>query len=180
MKARLAVLALALALTACGTETPIQTNAAGGDPDTRPAPTATASPMPTETATPTPVTASSAEAFRTPTGRFVCQVVENGLTCDVRQQDGDTGYPVPDKDISPQCDEIAPKQWGNGVTLPFESEAFALCATDVSVTADRTPVLAYGDRWERDGFTCASASEGLTCERGEHGFFVNKDVIETH
>ena len=178
MKARLATLALALALAACGTETPIQTNAAGGDPDTKPAPTATVTPMPTETAT--PVQASSTEAFRTPTGRFACQVVENGLTCDVRQQDGDTGYPVPSKPISDQCEEIAPKQWGNGVTLPFESEAFALCATDVSITADRTPVLAYGDRWERDGFTCTSASEGLTCERGDHGFFANKDVIETH
>jgi hypothetical protein len=174
MKARLALLALTLA--ACGrAETPIQ-HAAGGDPGTKSAPTAT----PTPTPTPTPAAASSTATFRTPSGRLVCGIVESGLTCDIRQQKGDKSFPVPDKDISEECDEFAPSQWGDGVTLPAQGEAFALCSQGVNVTDQDPPSLAYGERWERDGFTCTSASEGLTCERDGHGFFANKDVIETH
>jgi hypothetical protein len=178
MKARLAVLVLVLA--GCGAEKPIQTNLAGGDPGTEAAPTATPTPTDTPAETATPDTPSSTETFRTPTGRYVCQVLDNGLSCAVRKQPGDKRYPKPSSPISEECDEFAPKNWGNGVTLPEQDAAFALCATDVIVTAQDPPALDYGDRWERDGFTCSSASEGLTCERGDHGFFANKDVIETH
>ena len=149
---------------------------AGGDPGTVLAPTATRHPI-AHTDQHAPSTTAS---FRTPSKRFACTILENGLTCDVRRQDGDTGFPVPDKPISEQCKELAELDWGNGVTLPYESEAFPLCATGVNVTEEAPPILAYGTTWERDGFTCLSESKGLTCTRGDHGFFANRDVIETH
>lgn len=166
MKVRL--VALALTLAACGGEPTVQTTA-GGDPGTKPAPTATPTPPPRST-----------ESFRTPTGRFACTVLESGLTCDVRRRTGDMGFPVPDRDISKQCAEFAEGAWGDGVTLPYEDEAFPLCSTGVNVTDQDPPVLLYGDTWERDGFTCLSESKGLTCTRGDHGFFANRDVIQTH
>ena len=50
----------------------------------------------------------------------------------------------------------------------------------VNVVDEDPPALDYGTTWERDGFTCVSEEKGLTCTRGEHGFFANRDVIETH
>jgi hypothetical protein len=69
---------------------------------------------------------------------------------------------------------------GDGVTLPYEDEGFPLCSTGVNVTDQDPPVLPYGETWERDGFACLSESKGLTCTRGDHGFFANRDVIQTH
>jgi hypothetical protein len=175
---RRALLLLALLATACGSETPVRTSAAGGDPGTGPAPTAT--PTATETATPTPTPSLSSASFRTPTGRLACTILENALVCDVRPQPGDKGFPKPDKDISPECQELAPSEWGNGVSLPRATEAFPNCSTDVRVPDSDPPTLAYGRTYERDGFTCLSESKGLTCTRGDHGFFANRDVIETH
>ena len=172
MKFRIALLALTLA--ACGAETPVRTSQAGGDAGTKPAPT----PAATQTATAKPAGSAS---FRTPTGRLACAVVDNGLVCDVRQQQGDEGFPEPDSDISEQCSEFSPTQWGNGVTLPFVAEpAFPNCSSGVNVVDEDPPALDYGTTWERDGFTCVSEEKGLTCTRGEHGFFANRDVIETH
>ena len=168
---RRAIVLLALVLTACGSETPVRTSAAGGDPGTKPAPTATATPSPA---------AMGSASFRTPTGRLACTIVENALVCDVRPQAGDKGFPKPDTDMSAQCRELAPSEWGNGVSLPRVSEAFPNCSTDVRVPDQDPPVLAYGSTWKRSGFTCQSESDGLTCTRGDHGFFANRDVIETH
>jgi hypothetical protein len=39
---------------------------------------------------------------------------------------------------------------------------------------DKRPVLAYGQTWTRDGYTCTSRSTGLTCKRGAHGFFLSR------
>src|SRR3954447_11468626 len=142
MKARLMVLALTLA--ACGAEPTVHTTA-GGDPGTKPAPTATPTPKapPAPTATPTPEAPQhSTESFRTPSGRLACTVLESGLTCDVRQQNGDTGFPVPDRVISKQCKEAATDAGDEGVTLPYEHEAFPLCSA--SGTDRDPPVLPYG------------------------------------
>ena len=167
---------LALTLAACGAETPVRTSQAGGDAGTKPAPTPTPTATPTATATP-----AGSGSFRTPTGRLACTVGDTGLVCDVRPQQGDAGFPEPDSDISEECREFAPGQWGNGVTLPFAAEsAFPNCSSGVNVVDQDPPALDYGTTWERDGFTCVSEEKGLTCTRGEHGFFANRDVIETH
>ena len=141
-----------------------------------------AGPTPTPTATPTATaTPAGSASFRTPTGRLACTVGDTGLVCDVRPQQGDEGFPEPDSDISEECREFAPGQWGNGVTLPFAAEsAFPNCSSGVNVVDQDPPALDYGTTWERDGFTCVSEEKGLTCTRGEHGFFANRDVIETH
>jgi hypothetical protein len=171
---------LALALAGCGGEPPVRT-IAGGDPGTRPAPTATATATTTPTATPQPGLESA--SFRTPSGRLACTTLEIGegitLVCDVRPQAGDKGFPKPEAPMTGECQEIAPTEWGNGVSLPPTGSAYPNCSTDVKVTAQDPPVLAYGATWTRDGYTCRSAQDGLTCTRGEHRFFANRDVIET-
>ena len=40
---------------------------------------------------------------------------------------------------------------------------------------DPRPVLRYGKRFERRGYTCKSRSTGLRCTRGAHGFFLSRE-----
>jgi hypothetical protein len=40
---------------------------------------------------------------------------------------------------------------------------------------DARPVLAYGERFERHGYTCRSRRTGLRCTRGAHGFFLSRE-----
>jgi hypothetical protein len=40
---------------------------------------------------------------------------------------------------------------------------------------DARPVLRYGKSWKRSGYRCVSRSNGLTCRRGSHGFFVSRE-----
>jgi hypothetical protein len=40
---------------------------------------------------------------------------------------------------------------------------------------DKRPVLRYGKSWKRGGYRCVSRSNGLTCRRGAHGFFLSRE-----
>jgi hypothetical protein len=164
MKLRLA--ALALILTACGADAPVRESHAGGDPGTVAAPPATPTPEPEDF-----------ESFQTPSGRLRCTVSEQALVCQVTLLPSDTHYPEPNIEITPECEELAPKQWGNGVRLPADADAYPLCATDVQIPDPNPPALTYGKTWERDGFTCTSEEQGLTCNSGRHVFFANRDAI---
>lgn len=41
-------------------------------------------------------------------------------------------------------------------------------------------VFDYGEVWEMDGFVCESATTGLTCVRGKHGFSMRRAGIKTY
>jgi uncharacterized protein DUF6636 len=178
MHFRVALLAT-LVLAGCGSQDPVRT-IAGGDPGTHPAPTEVATPAPTAAPTETPTTSA---AFRTPSGRLACATIDQDggatLVCDVRPQPGDTGFPKPEAPITDACEELAKTEWGNGVSLPPTGSAYPNCSTDVRVPDPDPPILAYGETWKRAGYVCRSATQGLTCTRGEHRFFANRDVIET-
>jgi len=47
--------------------------------------------------------------------------------------------------------------------------------TDDDTPRAPRPVLAYGERFERRGYTCTSRRTGLTCKRGAHGFFLSRE-----
>jgi hypothetical protein len=40
-------------------------------------------------------------------------------------------------------------------------------------------VFQYGEDWEMDDFVCTSATTGLDCSRGSHGFSISRKVIKT-
>lgn len=60
---------------------------------------------------------------------------------------------------------------GNDILLLIGGYGYRPGATRPSRFA--RPVLAYGRTWRRAGYTCSSASTGLTCRRGKHGFFLS-------
>ena len=55
---------------------------------------------------------------------------------------------------------------------------FGIGGIDFSVDPPRQvprPKLGYGKTWRASGFRCVSRESGLTCRRGDHGFFLSKE-----
>lgn len=69
--------------------------------------------------------------------------------------------------------------WGNGLELSRSQKAQVPCASD-SVYSPNYPILQYGQIWKKSGFTCKSATDGLTCTNPEgQGFFLNREEWQT-
>ena len=105
--------------------------------------------------------------FHTPTGNIGCAYVS------------DPGFGGP----SLRCDILSglkPKPQRRcaldltGFSLRPTGRASVVCAGDTAVDR-RSPVLRYGQRWSRGGFTCTSRTAGLRCRnRSAHGFFLSR------
>ena len=105
--------------------------------------------------------------FQTPSKNIACQFyTDNGqdmLRCDIMQMDTQPRRP-------PDCE----LDWGHAFEMSARGSAKGtatrICAGD-TVMDPTLPVLAYGDIWQRAGFTCRSEQTGLTCFNAlQHGF----------
>ena len=71
----------------------------------------------------------------------------------------------------PDCDT----DWAFGLTLLNVGRAEVLCAGD-TIWQGWKPVLEYGRSWQKRGFTCRSAFNGLTCKNtAGRGFFLSRE-----
>ncbi len=60
------------------------------------------------------------------------------------------------------------------ISLAPRSKARPICISD-TVYDKRAPILAYGRKWIRGGFTCYSKRIGLSCSNHNgHGFFLSR------
>ena len=83
--------------------------------------------------------------------------------------------PMPPRPKNPSCEF----DWGGGLVLPSNRKVQVLCASD-SVYSPNYPILQYGQTWKKSGFTCKSATNGLTCTNAEgQGFFLNREEWQT-
>ncbi|PDT90178.1 hypothetical protein CO669_12010 [Bradyrhizobium sp. Y36] len=93
--------------------------------------------------------------FLTPSKNIVCQVfTDNGqcvLRCDVMNMESRPRRPA-------DCD----LDYGHAFEMSAKGTATRICAGDTVMDAS-LPVLAYGEIWQRAGFTCRSEQIGLTC-----------------
>lgn len=95
--------------------------------------------------------------FQLPSGNIGCTLSEHVLVCDILSG------------LSPEPSQPCELDW-TGIEVEASGPAQPRCAGDTAFD-QKAPVLQYGSRWELDGFTCSSATTGLTCEnRGGHGF----------
>ena len=53
-------------------------------------------------------------------------------------------------------------EWGKAFEMRAKGSAIRLCYGD-TVMDKALPVLAYGEVWQRGGFTCKSEQTGVTC-----------------
>lgn len=97
--------------------------------------------------------------FLTPSKNIACQFfTENGqrndqavLRCDIMNLDTRPHRPA-------DCE----LEWGNAFEMSAKGAAGRICAGD-TIMDPTLPVLAYGEVWQRAGFTCRSEQTGLTC-----------------
>jgi hypothetical protein len=123
---------------------------------------------------PLPVAGQTLPGFKTPSNNIFCLVqrdVENDpaayLRCDIMQT------------TSPRLQKPSdcPLDWGDSFSIARNGRAGEMMCHGDTVRDDKMPVLAYGAAWRREGFTCMSQTDGLTCVNGEgHGFMVSRAV----
>ena len=105
--------------------------------------------------------------FKSPSGNIHCQYFDRELRCDIAQ----LAAPVPPKPRDCELD------WGRAFAIDANSRSGArLCHGDTAMD-NSLPVLAYGNVWRRDGFTCTSEQTGVTCSNAlGHGFSLSRAV----
>lgn len=115
---------------------------------------------------------ATSNSFVLPSGNIYCALVEGDntyLRCEIKS----LLNPLPPQEGSDSCEF----DWGIGLLLSQAGEPSILCASDS--IADIENVLEYGNSWQKDGFTCESATEGLRCNNSaDHGFFLSREKWE--
>lgn len=93
--------------------------------------------------------------FQTPSKNIACQFyTDNGqgvLRCDIMNMESRPRRPA-------DCE----LDYGHAFEMSAKGSAGRICAGD-TVMDPSLPVLAYGEVWQRAGFTCRSEQTGLTC-----------------
>ncbi|MDA9507371.1 hypothetical protein XI09_22610 [Bradyrhizobium sp. CCBAU 11386] len=97
--------------------------------------------------------------FLTPSKNIACQFfADNGQTndkavlrCDIMNMEARPRRPA-------DCE----LDYGHAFEMSAKGSAGRICAGD-TVMDPSLPVLAYGEVWQRAGFTCRSEQAGLTC-----------------
>lgn len=124
-------------------------------------------------ALPLPALAATARAqtgptgFQSPSKNIACQFFDydkqNTLRCDIMEATVTARRPS-------DCD----LEWGKAFEMNSKGTAGRICYGD-TVIDKSLPVLAYGEVWQRGGFTCRSEQTGLTCFNAmQHGFSLSR------
>ena len=110
---------------------------------------------------------SGPAAFQSPSKNIACQFFtddkRNVLRCDIGEMSTNPRRPA-------DCD----LEWGHAFELSSKGSGTRLCYGD-TVLDKSLPVLAYGEVWQRGGFTCTSEQSGITCFNADrHGFSLSR------
>ena len=101
--------------------------------------------------------------FQSPSKNIGCQYFDydnqNTLRCDIMEATVTARRPA-------DCD----LEWGKAFEMRSKGAAVRLCYGD-TVMDPKMPVLAYGQVWQRGGFTCTSEQSGVTCFNAERRGF---------
>ena len=116
-------------------------------------------------------TAASAQSgpagFQSPSKNIACAYFDydkqNTLRCDIAEATVTARRPA-------DCD----LEWGKAFEMNAKGAAARICYGD-TVVDPRLPVLAYGEVWQRGGFTCTSEQTGVTCFNADRrGFSLSR------
>ncbi|MCK1363405.1 hypothetical protein IVB47_02830 [Bradyrhizobium sp. 62] len=97
--------------------------------------------------------------FQTPSKNIACQFfIDNGQ----RNDQGVLRCDIMNLETRPRRPADCELEWGNAFEMSAKGAAGRICAGD-TIMDPSLPVLAYGEVWQRAGFTCRSEPTGLTC-----------------
>ena len=110
--------------------------------------------------------------FRSPSMNIACQYFDydkqNTLRCDIMEATVTARRPA-------DCD----LEWGKAFEMRPKGSSERICYGD-TVMEQRLPILAYGEVWQRGGFTCKSEQSGITCFNADrHGFSLSRAMQES-
>ena len=111
--------------------------------------------------------ANGGTEFMAPSGNIGCIYIPAGGTEVYEPEDGGPEL---------QCDRIEPVYLRFILNKAGKGKVYEN-AGDVSCCGG--PVLKYGNSTWLGPFTCISESSGMTCTRGEHGFFISRKKTRT-
>jgi len=105
--------------------------------------------------------------FQSPSKNIACQYFDydrlNMLRCDIMEATVTARRPA-------DCD----LEWGKAFEMASKGSSERICYGD-TVMAGSLPALAYGEIWQRSGFTCKSEQSGITCFNADrHGFSLSR------
>jgi hypothetical protein len=111
----------------------------------------------------TTIHAQEPTGFQSPSKNIACLVFpdgkQNSMRCDISAMDTKPKRPA-------DCD----LEYGQAFMMSSKGTAERICYGDV-LTDKPLPLLAYGDVWQRGGFTCKAEQTGVTCfNTDRHGF----------
>jgi len=103
--------------------------------------------------------------FQMPSKNIGCGVDSGVLRCDILSG------------LQPEPSKACELDW-TGIVLEADGAAQPECAGD-TIYEGSAPILAYGERWARDGISCESRKAGLRCANGSgHGFSLARSAWE--
>lgn len=106
-------------------------------------------------ATPGGTAAPASQAFQLPSGNIRCAMSADGVTCTIRS----IAYDPP---------AVAGCNGKTGHVVTLNDDGFAFVCVDGSAPAvPDGAVLEYGSQASVEGYTCRSASDGVTCTRDD-------------
>ena len=116
---------------------------------------------------PTANAQSGPAGFQSPSKNIACAYFDydkrNTLRCDIAEANVTARRPA-------DCD----LEWGKAFEMNAKGGAVRICYGD-TVMDPKNPVLAYGEVWQRGGFTCTSEQTGITCFNADrHGFSLSR------
>ena len=110
---------------------------------------------------------SGPAGFQSPSKNIACAYFDydkqNTLRCDIMEATVTARRPA-------DCD----LEWGKAFEMNAKGGAARICYGD-TVMDPHMPVLAYGEIWQRGGFTCRSEQTGITCFNADRrGFSLSR------
>jgi hypothetical protein len=115
--------------------------------------------------------------FQTPSKNIACQFFTDSGQ---RSDQGVLRCDIMNLETRPRRPADCELEWGNAFEMTAKGAASRICAGD-TIMDPSLPVLAYGEVWQRAGFTCRSEQTGLTCfnamQRGFSLARVKQDVF---
>ncbi|HZP18908.1 MAG TPA: hypothetical protein VFB16_01755 [Bauldia sp.] len=113
-----------------------------------------------------------------PSGYIEFVMPSNNVGCIYTPAGGSSVYVPADGGPELQCDRVAPSYLrfilsASGPAQVISDVADASCCGSANV-------FAYGNTWKAGPYVCKSATTGLTCSRGAHGFRISKANIKAY
>jgi hypothetical protein len=111
-------------------------------------------------------------------GQYEFTMPSNNVGCVYTPEGGTAIYSTADGGAELSCDRVAPSYVRVVLGAKGKAKRFTNVGDPSCCGADN--YLAYGETWAEGPFSCLSATSGLTCTRGSHGFVINKKGVKAY